>query len=77
MEIELNTKNGNIKSAVILVTLIKHYKELKRTGSTVQFTVELRKIYETNLERSYGHLKQWPSDYCKFWYDIIMEVRFK
>jgi len=39
--------------------------------------VELSKIYELNLERSYGYLKQWPSDYYKFWNGRIMERRFK
>ena len=34
------------------------------------------KIYEPNLERSYGYLKQWPSDYYKFWDARIIEVRF-
>jgi len=39
--------------------------------------VELSKIYEPNLEQSYGYLEQWPSDYYKFWDGRIVEVRFK
>ena len=39
--------------------------------------MKLSKIYEPNLERSYGYLKQWPSDYYKFWDGRIMERRFK
>jgi len=75
--IEWITTNGNIKITIILVKLRKHYKELKRAGTTVQCTVKLSKIYEPNLERSYGFLKQWPNDYYKFWDGRIIEVWFK
>ena len=75
--IEWSTTIGNIKITVILVKLRKHYNKLKRAGTTVQCTVKLSKIYEPNLERSYVYLKQWPSDYYKFWDGRIIEVRFK
>jgi len=48
-----------------------------RAGTTVQCTVELSKIYEPNLERSYGYLKQCPTDYSMFWDGRIIEVIFE